>query len=148
MLFYTQTRRCIAWMVLAALLFASLSPSLASAFALTSASTSASRFSSASVKGPLGELCIARSGDSSRLPAIADQTDQTEQTEHGPVKHIHPLAHCILCSLHTDAIDFPHLPEAPSLPSLVRAGKPSLFYATPQPLHIWASPQSRAPPSA
>jgi hypothetical protein len=138
MFFYTQTRRCIAWMVLAVMLFASLSPSLANAFAFSFAST----FPSAAIKGPLGEICMAKPGGSSRLQIISDQTEQ------GPGKHLHPLAHCVLCSLHSDAIDLPPPHKGLSLPALIRAGKPSLFYTTPGPHHAWTSPQSRAPPSA
>lgn len=150
MFFYSQTRRFIAWLAIAVMLFASLSPALANAFVYVSSPASESApasgftFSTSSVKAPFGEICIASPGEKSGL------NNKSGQTEEGPARINHHWAYCGLCLLHSGDIDFllPLQYEAIPFAALIRAGKPALFYQTPRPLHAWAPPQSRAPPPA
>lgn len=123
------TRKLTAWIACFAILLAALAPSISHA-------VSAAQGSGA---GWL-EVCTTAGA---KLVQVADaQNPSSLPAEKG----MH-FEHCPFCSTHAGSVYLPPnadfiLPVVSDAPLL-----PSLYYQSPRPLFIWATAQSRAPPS-
>lgn len=124
------TRRLTAWIACFAILMASLAPSIS--HALAAAKTPGSYWM---------EIC-----SSVGLQFIKMESGKTADSS-SPAKHGLHFEDCPFCQTHANAIV---LPPVSALLPLVVSGSfplPPLFYQSPRPLFVWASPQSRAPPA-
>jgi hypothetical protein len=129
MLMNRVTRRFTAWIACFAILLASLAPSIS--HALEAAKAPGSYWM---------EIC-----STAGLKFIEVDSGKTSDSS-SPAKHGLHFENCPFCKIHADSIV---LPPASVLAPLVVSSSfplPSLFYQSPRPLFVWASPQSRAPP--
>lgn len=122
------TRRLVAWIACCTMLFAALAPSIAHAM-------------SAARGDAWAEICSVAGTRFVKTSAGEDAAADTvkQQTQH--------LEHCPFCATHAGSsallpgpgftIPVPDTPES----------HPFLFFRSPQPLSIWTTAQSRAPPA-
>jgi hypothetical protein len=121
------TSCCAAWIACLAILFAALAPSISHAMS--------------SARGDVWtEIC---SVGSVKLVKIDGATLQ--KSDPGTQK---PMSHCPFCASHGDASVLPPGMSDTLLPLIAHETYPALFLQSPHPLAIWATAQSRAPPSS
>jgi len=119
-----------AWIACFAILFAALAPTVSHALATSGNDTSL-----------WTEICTAAGLKLVKSEAGTDQHDEQSQLATG-------MEHCPYC-LPQGAM--PGLPSPPLtiLPAAQAASSlPILFYQAPRPLFVWATAQSRAPPTS
>lgn len=127
----SRVTKCVAaWIAVFSILMAAFAPSLVHALSTGS-----------NISSVTGEICSA-SG-----PKLIKHDSVQKFGHPAPGEISSHLDHCPYCYTHGAAADLPVagsfvLPALP--PSLAY---PALFYQSPRPLFIWASAQSRAPPS-
>lgn len=121
------TRRVAAWIACIAMLFAALAPSVSQAM-------------SAVPGDSWTEICSV-----SGTKFVKVTADKAEVSHHSK-SDLHHVEHCPLCVTHAGSFALP--PTAGfSIPLIeTQETHPSLFFQSPQPLPIWTSAQSRAPP--
>lgn len=146
-------RRIAAWMACVAVLMASLAPSISHALAAAGVSS----FTTPSVWIPAGTPSPhhmeqmphdALHGDGTHSHQM--QTPESEQASHSPGRHSTEahFEHCPFCFTHAGSFGLP--PTSACLaPAAVSDSDlfASLFYQSPDPLFIWTTAQSRAPPA-
>lgn len=128
------TQRALAWLLLAALVLATLAPGIARALSLGGAGA-----------GGWGQVCSVNGlGRSVALPAADGTASPTPLAPADDASHL--LSHCPYCSLHADQLGLPPTAApAVTLPPL-RFQQPPLFLHAPRPQFAWAAAQPRAPP--
>ncbi len=115
-----------AWIACCAILFAALAPSIAHAMS--------------TARGDVWtEICTVGSVKFVKIDGATLQKSDPDTQKS--------MSHCPFCA--TDGGAFAPLPSASTvrLPLIVRDTCPTLFLQSPQPLAIWATAQSRAPPA-
>lgn len=112
-------RRRLAWVLLCALVVASLAPGVARALAFAQGQFA-----------PWSVVCSAPS-------------DAPTPADHDAA---HLMEHCAWCGLHADTLAPPPVASAVLQHPALRQSVPALFLHAPRPLPAWATAQARAPP--
>lgn len=121
------TRQLAAWIAFCTILFAALAPAAAHAFA-------------GSDNGSWAEVCSAAG---LKLVKVAPGEGDAGSGSTGAKLH---FEHCPFCSTHGDGpAILPASATSIPLPEALET-HPFLFFQTPQPLAVWTTAQSRAPP--
>ncbi|WP_076592697.1 DUF2946 domain-containing protein [Herminiimonas arsenitoxidans] len=118
----------VSWITLLVILFGSLAPSIS--HALNAKGKQATSWA---------EIC---SADGMRFI----QTDNQPSDSSAPGEHGLHMEDCPYCLNHAGALGLPPSSEYVIPRAVSEFMLPSLFYQSPQPLFIWTTAQSRAPP--
>lgn len=123
-------RHWTAWIAAFAVLLAALAPSISQAV-----------FASRGSPAGFGEIC------SVNAPKLVKVEHEGHHSSSSLAEKGLHFEHCSFCFTHAGSVG---LPPAADLVLPVPIGTqpmPSLFYQSPRPLFVWATAQSRAPPS-
>lgn len=133
--------RCLCWVALVALAWASLFPTVSMALA-----TPQQRAAWAA-KGEVHEVCTAQGTRWVSSAAMADAGADAPTSGSSSAAKGHPVEHCPYCSVHA------HLTLPPVEPSVtdwigqhLSHAQPAAFWLAPRTLHAWVTLPARGPP--
>ncbi|MFZ4876344.1 DUF2946 domain-containing protein [Janthinobacterium sp. Mn2066] len=124
------TRRLAAWIACFAILLSALAPSISQAVAHAKQESGSGWVEICSMAG---------------IRFVKVEADQSGIGQ--PDGKAMQMAQCAFCSMHAGSVGLP--PTSPVLPLRIDVGtamQPALYYQSPNPLFVWSTAQSRAPP--
>lgn len=132
--------RCLGWVALVALAWASLFPTVSMALA-----TPQQRAAWAA-KGEVHEVCTAQGTRWVSTAAMA-AGDASSDRDGALSVNGHPVEHCPYCSVHSHGMGLPpsDLNER-FITDLLTHARPAAFWQAPHTLHAWVTLPARGPP--
>lgn len=144
-------RRIAVWIACFAVLLAALAPAISHAINAARLAECCSENGSSAHHSP-DEGSVEPYGGHTHPSAHADHSTPADasadasHSDHASKVGLH-FEHCPFCFTHAGSFGLAPVTSITSQPDVSGTLRPALFYRSPQPLFVWTSPQSRAPPT-